>query len=135
MYNTYYVNEKGYSSMYVDQHGRPVERTPMTHPYSYSPYMVCRNGENKEATNTIYSDHLYKFSHGEDSWDHSQKMAHKHFGNAGQEWHLSERPADKIEEFLRDYFDKPSLKLVYMLQGCHLASGFPIWEFHLNMGD
>lgn len=118
---------------FVDQHGKPIQRTPYEYPYSFSPYLVYRNGKNEEAKSCIYSDHLYKFSHGENSYKHYENMRMKHFGNHSQQW--DDVDETKIEEFLRDYFDKPKLKLVYMMKGCNVSSGYPIWEFHVNMGD
>lgn len=134
-YVEYLCSSGVFGGQYIDQYGKPVDRTPITHPYQYNSFIVYRNGENDEVDHTIYSDHLYKFSHGEDSYEHYNRMTMKHFRDVSQQWHLSDRSPDEIEEFLKDYFNKPNLKLVYMMQGCHQMSGYPIWSFHVHIGD
>jgi hypothetical protein len=47
------------------------------------------------------------------------------FGRRLLEW----RPAQKVEAFLRDYFDLPNLQLVRIWACCNQANGFEEWQF------
>lgn len=109
----------------LDEHGNPAERSRHSHPYSYSQFVQWRGGKNSEANGSVYSDRLYQ-------WDHAKhdELCEKHFGDRGQYWH--DRAPEKIEAFLRDYEDSPSLKLIYIMQGCNVSSGFPVWLFNFH---
>lgn len=43
---------------YVDEFGKPVERTKFDFPYSYDGFVTYRAGNNSEITGTVYSDRL-----------------------------------------------------------------------------
>ena len=105
---------------YLDEHGNPVERTPITNPYSYDGFVTWKN--DSKPNNTVYSDRLYQ-------WDSKKynENCKKHFGNEGQVFY--DREPEKIEIFLRDYLDNDSLILCRIMQYCHQARGYPIWRF------
>lgn len=107
---------------YIDENGHPVERTPHTHPYSYDMYVQWRGLPNKGVNGSIYSDRLLQWD-----WDKHNELCRKHFGNEGQYW--SDRDPEKIQDFLRDWCQDPGLKLHYIMQGCNVSNGFPVWCF------
>lgn len=106
----------------VDEFGQPVRRTKISHPYNYDDFVLWRGGENKEANGSAYSDRLFQ-------WDPKKhdRLCMKHFGDKGQYW--DNRDIQKIEAFLRDYNDDPKLKLIYIMQCCNQATGYPCWCF------
>ena len=106
----------------VDLYGDPVERPKAKYPYSYSPYVQYRNGDNEEITNTVYSDRLYQ-------WDPQKfnSLCRKYFGNTGQSF--GTKPNSLIEKFLADYFGNPNLKLIVKMEGANMSSGYPYWVF------
>lgn len=106
---------------YRDEHGKPIKRTPITHPYSYDGFVTYKVHDDTEANNTIYTDRLLQWD-----WDKHNELCKKHFGNEGQYW--SERSPDKIEAFLRDWCDDPELILVRVMQYCNQATGYPLWR-------
>ena len=106
----------------VDEFGQPVRRTKMSHPYSYDGFVLWRGGANKEATGTIYSDRLLQWD-----WDKHNRLCEKHFGNKGQLW--DNRDPKLIEAFLRDWCEDPGLKLIFIMEYCNQASGYPCWRF------
>ncbi len=107
---------------YIDENGRPVERTPHTHPYNYDSFLMWRGLPNKGANSSIYSDRLLQWD-----WDKHNELCRKHFGDEGQYW--NDRDPEKIEAFLQDWCDDPRLKLHYIMQCCNQSSGYPLWCF------
>lgn len=105
----------------INAEGNPVLRTKQDHPYSYDTFLVWRSGPNLEANRSLWSDRLYQ-------WDAQKynRCRNEVFGNHGQYWH--EEP-EKIEQFLRLYYDDPELRLIYIEESCNQASGFPVWHF------
>jgi hypothetical protein len=109
-------------------------KTQTTHPYSYDPFIVWQTeiheGPKKiEPNDSCYSDRLME-------WDFKKHnlLRLKHFGNEAQLTWNQDDPS-KTEAFLRDYFNKPDLKLIRIIQYCNLASGYPCWrfDFHYQM--
>lgn len=110
----------GSGGRYVDEHGRPVKRTPLTHPYSYDPYVIWQ--AEGDANGGCYSDRLLEWD-----WDKHNELCRKHFGDDGQRW--DNREPEKIEAFLRDFHGIPDLKLIRIMQGANQSSGYPYWYF------
>jgi hypothetical protein len=98
----------------------PGVKTPKSHPYSYDPFTIWKNGV--KPFDAVYSDRLL-------GWDHKKhnELCKKHFSNQGQDW--SRRDPSRIERFLRDYFDSPTLILCEVIQGCNVSNGYPYWAF------
>lgn len=110
---------------YVDIKGNPVERTRDKHPYSYDAYVQWRGGENHLITEAIYSDRMMQRDYNK-----FRDLCEKHFGDTGQMF--GSRKPKKIESFLRDYLEKPALKLIVIQECCNVSSGYPIWVFHFQ---
>jgi hypothetical protein len=106
----------------IDEHGNQVKRTKQSHPYSYDGFILHRFGPNSEATSTIYSDRLLQWD-----WDKHNRLCMKHFGDERQYW--NNRDPKKIEAFLRDWCEDPELKLIFIMEYCNQASGYPCWRF------
>ena len=118
-----YLNECGYiirHSMYNDWNGKPVKRTPDKYRYSYDAYVVSKKAD--EYQYAVYSDRLLQWD-----WDKHNRLCKKHFGNEGQYW--DNRSEEKIEAFLRDYYENPELQLVGIMTGCNVSNGYPYWIF------
>jgi hypothetical protein len=105
-----------------NEYGKPVKRTKRSHPYNYDGFVLWRGGANEEANDTIYSDRLLDW----DSAKHDE-LCQKHFGNRAQRW--SDRKPEEIEAFLRDFMDKPNLRLIFVMEYCNQATGYPVWRF------
>ena len=114
----------GFSPMYRDWHGKPVEKTPHSHPYSYDAYVVEKKADKYK--NSIYSDRLWQ-------WDYKKynELCRKYFGNEAQLW--DGRSFNKIEEFLRDHQSNPELRLIGIMKGCNVSSGYPYWVFMFDL--
>lgn len=106
----------------VDEYGKPVSRTKSSHPYSYDGFITWRGGENEEVNDTTYSDRLFQ----QDFRKYDQ-LCDKHFGDKSQ--YFSRREPEKIEAFLRDWYNKPKLKLIFIMEYCNVSSGYPLWRF------
>lgn len=104
---------------FIGEDGEFTKKTKYTHPYNYDSFVVWQ-GEGK-ATNSVYTDRLFQWD-----WDKHNTLCMKHFGNKGQYW--GNRDPEKIESFLRDYMDKPKLKLVKNVEYCNVATGYPCWR-------
>jgi hypothetical protein len=110
-------------SQYVDWHGNPVDKTPDEYRYSYDAYVQVKKAD--EYQQVVYSDRLFQWDCGK-----YNRLCEKHFGNHGQYW--SDRDFDKIQDFLRDYYDNQELELVGQMEGCNVATGYPYWVFMFN---
>lgn len=105
---------------------RKSHRSKLNHPYSYDPFTIWVNLE-VEPNDSVYSDRLIQ-------WDFKKhdELCMKHFGNHGQNW--SCREPQKIQEFLRDYLEKPELTLCEIIEGCNQSNGYPYWCFCFRCG-
>lgn len=114
-----------FNSEGVDWNGAPVSRSRSGYPYSYDPYVTYRGGTNDEAKETVYSDRLFQ-------WDSAKydKCCKDVWGNEGQ--YFDSRSPQSIERFLQLYLDKPKLKLIGIMQGANMSSGYPYWIFFFN---
>lgn len=101
--------------------GLPVSRTKEQYPYSYDEFVVWDSRQPSKSV--VYSDRLYQ-------WDSKKynALCLKHFGDIGQ--YFDSRPREKIEAFLRDYYDTyADFELTRICQGCNAATGYPYWVF------
>lgn len=94
-------------------------RTKQTNPYSYDPILVWKDFQTEEKANaTIYHDRLYMWDNGTNKTDDLMK---KHDMNGWTD-------SAKTEVFLRDYTNNQNLKLIRIVEYCHMSSGYPIWR-------
>lgn len=110
-----------YNGNLVNEFGNPIERTPETHPYSYDGFITYRNGDNSEIEEDVYSDRMLQ-------WDYekTRKLMKKYFGEQGD--YYSNRPPEKIESFLSEYFNC-NVKLIFIMEYCNVSNGYPLWRF------
>lgn len=107
-------------SPYMDIHDQPVERTPDSHPYSYDDYVLWRNGPNSDVTGGVYTDRLFQWD-----YDLTNSLLQKHTGKQSQ--YFDKIPKDVLQSFLRERLALPDLEIVYLVQSCNRASGYPLW--------
>lgn len=110
-----------YSISGVDINGRPVERSKQDYPYSYSSYVVYRNGTNEETNGSAYTDRIWQWDH-----DLSTRLWEKHAGKRVSPHDLSRVSPKVMEAFLRERFDHPKLTIVVMMDGCNQSSGYEV---------
>lgn len=104
-------------------------------PYNYDPivqFMAEMGPEQIEGTTeyTTWSDRLLTYA--EDARSKHDDLCVKHFGNRGQYW--DQREPQKIQEFLRDYFESTDLLLTKVVEHCNQATGYPCWQFFYRKG-
>lgn len=100
----------------------PRERNP--HRDWASPVIIYDTGATPNGCND--SDRLLMAE-----WEKYNELCRKHFGNEAQVW--GGRSPEKIEAFLRDYFDKPKLVLVQIQKMYNRSNGFPVWHFQYQI--
>lgn len=110
------------SSLYVDEYDNPVERTKDKYPYTYDGFVVYRLGKNEEITGTVYSDRMLQWD-----WDKYNKCTKEVFGDTRQMFY--DATPSQIEALLQLYFQKPTLKLILMMEYCNVSNGYPVWRF------
>lgn len=110
---------------YVDEHNNPVARPKNRFPYTYDGFVTYRNGENKECTGTVYTDRLLQ-----QDYDKTRKLIAKHFDDKGDYWDV--RPPEKIQSFLQEWLNEPSLKLVLIMEYCNVSNGYPVWRLDFS---
>lgn len=108
---------RGHFAGPVGEDGRPVERTKWEFPYSYDPFVIWSNGG--QANETVYTDRLSQ-------WDYekTERLITKHL--RGMRWENA--PPERIENFLREYLNVPTLELVRVMECCNWSNGFPLWR-------
>lgn len=118
----YEHRDRLYDSRFLDLNGKPIKRTPFSHPYNYDEYVIWKDENfNKEKYSAVYSDRLYQWD-----WEKYNRCCQEVFENQGQMFY--QREPKEIERFLSMYFDK-EIKLTAVMQGCNQSSGFPYWIF------
>jgi hypothetical protein len=110
-----------YYSPYCDLNGKPVECTPITHPYSYDPYVVWK-GDYNEKDYAVYSDRLYQYDHKK-----YNEACEKVFGNQGQVFF--ERQPKDVEKLLQLIYEDDTIELTAIMQGANKSSGHRYWVF------
>lgn len=107
----------------VDIDGKPVEKTKSEAPYSYSFHVVHRDGPNENFNSMVYSDRMRQ-------WDFSkyERCCREAFSRKGQNFSI-QHPKE-VERFLQLYFEDFSIKLIVIMEGCNVSSGYPLWTFH-----
>lgn len=111
--------------------GRP-RRTPQEYPYSYDPYVIW--GQQDEKDPAVYTDRLRQWK----PWFHGY-LCRKHFGDfVYSGGSVTKDPANRlrfdfepsqVEAYLCDYMGN-SVRLTCIMQHCNLATGYPLWTFH-----
>lgn len=117
-----YVN--GQYGVYISPEGKPVEKTPRTHGYSYDPFVLMGDWK-AEYEEGIYSDRMMSWYYNKFSV--ACQLA---FGNSGQ--YFTGRSPEDIEKFLRIYFMSPKLELVKVIEYCNSRNGYPYWLFCID---
>lgn len=109
--------------VYLDLDGRPVKRTPRSHPYSYDDFVIYKSCDFKETDCMVYHDRMLQ-------WDRKafSDAAHEVWPEAtGSQMFYGKTPMD-INRFLNLYFGK-EVKLTAVLRGCNVGNGYPYWIF------
>lgn len=131
-YDSFSYTRDGYDAYgrfnpYRDIDGRPVERTPETHRYSFSDYVVFKDEAGyRLATGSAYSDRMQ-------TWDYDKykSAAIAVWGENRQGGGFPSCPNSgkdaNTEKFLRLYYDDPQLELVAIIASCNVSSGYPLW--------
>lgn len=109
----------------IDEHGNPVKRTKKDHPWAYDGFVVYRALPNSETNATLYSDRIK--GHYQDRW---KNLCQKHFGTTHSDF--DDRSPSSIESFLAELLNKPNLKIVFIMEYCNHANGFPVWRFDVK---
>jgi len=114
-------------SEYIDLEGNPIEKTPITHPYSFELHITYGkpNLPKGMVTDSAYTDRLSQ-------WDYKKydKCCKSVFGNKTPYW--DSRKTEDIEKFLKLYFNDDTLKLIRISKCCNVSNGFPLWLFDWN---
>lgn len=110
-----------YDLTFVDINGKPIPRTPHTHPYNYDEYLIWKSACDIKNSHRVYSDRLFQ-------WNPKtyNKCCQEIFQNTKQDF--SRRNPKDIERFLSMYFEK-EIKLTAITCGCNQSSGYPYWVF------
>lgn len=112
-----------YGEMYLDLSGRPVERTPQSHPYSYSEYVLYKSEKFEQKDHMVYHDRMLQW----DSVAFSKAVREVWPDKPHSQMFSGKKPSD-INRFLNLYFGK-EVVLTAVLQGCNVGDGFPYWVF------
>lgn len=118
---------------FIGYDGKPCERTPLTNPYSYDPFVIWRSEEFNEADmkkpywNSAYSDRMRQWDcqKFDDAW-------REVWGGGGKNFRL--KKIKDIERFLSLYYGR-GVKLLELSEQCNWSSGIPYWCFVFRFAD
>lgn len=102
--------------------------TKAEHPYTYDPFTIWgAAAPSDECNGTVYTDRLSE-------WDYAKynRLARKHYRrgdyNYARPFDTHQCKGNLIEEFLRDWFDDPKLRLLRVIEYCNPGTGFQTWR-------
>ena len=118
-----YINNYGSYCGDVDRYGNPPERSKSEHPYTYSSFVIFRNGKNEDIGHSVYSDRM----RGSD-YKKFRKCVKAVFEDeiVGDYWPRNEN-IDKVQQVIRDFYDNQSLEIVLIEEMCNVSDGYPLW--------
>jgi len=100
-------------------------RGRLSYPYSYDPFTVW--GKRDETSNaSVWTDRLLQWNYrkfrvlGKRVWKTGGEMVW--FNN------MKKGNAEKVERFLRLYYNNPTIKLTRIVEYCNASNGFPVWH-------
>lgn len=108
---------------YVGLDGRPVERTPRSHPYSYDEFVLFKAVDFNEMDSWVYSDRMLQ----QNSKAFKDAVHEVWPEKSGSQMFYDRKPED-LTRFLSLYFGK-KVKLTAVLRGCNVSNGYPYWIF------
>lgn len=124
MTNCYYDNYyRKCVPMYCDLEGKPVKKTPRSHPYSYDEFVLFKSEEFDQMDCMVYSDRMLQ-------WDRKtfSKAVREVWPDKPEGQMFSGKKPEDINRFLCLYFGK-EVRLTAVLQGCNVGNGYPYWIF------
>lgn len=120
----YYEDFCGWDNpLYFDLNGMPVERTPISHPYSYDEFVVFKSRRFEKTDCMVYHDRMMQWSGSA----FAKAVCEVWPDKPQSQMFSGKRPAD-INRFLNLYFGK-EVELTAVLQGCNVSNGYPYWIF------
>ncbi len=108
---------------YCDLNGRPMERTPWSHPYSYDEFVIFKSERFDPMDRMVYHDRMLQWDRGAFSRAVREVWPDKPHGQM-----FSGKEPKYINRFLDLYFGK-AVELTAVLQGCNVSNGYPYWIF------
>lgn len=101
----------------------PREKHDFRYRYAYDPFTIWGNpGPNESCNGSEYVDRL-------EQWDYAK------YGRISERFYKGARPfddhncrGDLFEQFLREWFEDPDLKLLRVVEYCNRSSGYPTWR-------
>lgn len=114
--------------LYRDENGKECQRTPISHPYGYDPYIVFGKPNNeieKDYINgSVYDDRLMQSNYKKFDTLKNDILKNIPFENCSKE---------TIEKFLESFQDHTvKIDLVRVLKGCNVSNGYPYYVFQYH---
>ena len=119
-----FLSNKMFPPFYIGLDGKPVEKTPITHPYSYDAFCEYKTDDYQKTTDACFSDRMRQ-------WDYDKFkkcVASVWPSNPDRQSFHGVLPED-VEKFLNLYFERET-KLTAITQEYHKGHGYPIWCFY-----
>lgn len=109
------------SALYRNIKGESVERDRHNFPYTYEPYVLWEK-DYKKTDSAVYSDRLFQ-------WD--SKKAEEISKDIGLNLNsYSDKEPEKVEKWLRKYWNDENLVLTGIEEGCNVFNGYAYWIYY-----
>lgn len=118
-----YAADEYNGTMYLSLSGKPVKRTPWTHPYSYDEFVLFKSERFDPMDCMVYHDRMLQWD-----GDAFSRAAREVWPDKPHGQMFSGKEPGDINRFLNLYFGK-EVELTAVLQGCNVGNGFPYWVF------
>lgn len=106
----------------LQRHDPP--RSRISHPYSFDPHTIWgKPFPDRRCNATDYTDRL-------EQWDYAKytRLIQKICASGARPFDGYNCRGDLIEQFLREYHDDPTIKLLRVIAECNVATGYPLWR-------
>lgn len=115
---------------FVNRDGQPIERTPLTNPYSYETYLAAdyRTAQVREGEHAAYDDRMRGWY--PEAWSRAAKAARQRNGGFSQA-DFSRNTKTENERFLSDVLGE-QITLVMIERCCNVSNGYPVHYFSWN---
>lgn len=110
---------------YLNENYQPVQRTPLSHGYSYDGYVAWENTEIEKYRQKIngsdYHDRMQE-------WDYEKYMLCYRKAELAGSRRMVDQP-ELTEHFLQLYYDDPDIVLIRLMDYCNVSNGYPTYRF------
>lgn len=115
---------------FLNLDGNPVERNPITNPYTYDPYVIYKDKTfDKSKVSAYFSDRIEGWYDSETQEKALKKIGLKRYGDSRERFSWSN--PSHVKAFLSELKGK-DIRVSAIMQGANHATGNPYWIVYVQ---